>query len=134
MAEEIGKHWVLCLESDEWQEVKAWRDYVRQHAAKEHKILVGQLSPEALYYIGWNVRRARQTGNDSGEYKRLLRAVGGAGDSDWYQTKAEMDYAAELEDLHLRSIPIYASGELGDLQERFDEFVTSRKKFATRRE
>lgn len=116
-------HWIFCNESPEWKSVKAWRNYVRQHANKEHKDLVDKLSVEALYYVGWQVRRARNTSSKEGEYKRFLRAVGGAGDSDWYNTKAEIEYAAELEDLHLRFIPAFASGDLGDLKERFDEFV-----------
>ena len=69
MADESDKHWILCNENPEWQSVRSWRKYVRQHADKTNKHRVDSLSPEALYYIGWNVRRARLTG--SREKERL---------------------------------------------------------------
>ena len=116
-------HWILENELPGWTSVSSWRDYVKQHGDPAHRELVDDLPVEVLYFIGWNVRRARMVGADAGDYKRFLRAVGGAGDSDWYSTKADMEYAAEAEDLYLRSIPEFAAGNMGASKERFDSFV-----------
>jgi len=51
----------------------------------------------------------------------------GAGDSDWYSTKAEMDYAAELEDLYLQKLERFAVGDLGTRQADFEKFVNSHR-------
>ena len=123
MTRKTDDHWIFCNESPEWKSISRWRDYVKHHAEPAHKNLVDELPVEVLYFIGWNVRRARKTGADEGEYKSFLRAVGGAGDSDWYNTKAEIEYAAELEALYLRSIPEFTAGDMGGSQEHFDRFV-----------
>lgn len=121
-------HWILENELPGWTSVSSWRDYVKQHADRAHRDLVDDLSVEVIYFIGWNVRRTRKVGADAGDYKRFLRAVGGAGDSDWYSTKADMEYAAESEDLYLRSIPEFAAGDAAALQESCDSFVAGHRK------
>ncbi len=126
-------HWILFNESDEWRSVKRWRSYVEKHAGEEAAASVADLPVELLYFVGWQIRRARLTGSKEGEYKRFLRAVGGAGDSDWYNTKAEMEYAVELEELYVRSIPEFARGDLGASQDHFDRFVRGYRKIYEKR-
>jgi len=52
----------------------------------------------------------------------------GAGDSDWYNSKAEMDYAAELENLYLQKLQRFAVCVLGTRQQDFEKFVNSHRK------
>ena len=121
-------HWILYNEVPGMKNISSWRDYLKSHADKSQRKFVDDLSPELLYYIGWHVRRARSHRSSAGEYKSFLRSVGGAGDSDWYSTKAEMDYAAELEDLYLQKLERFAVGDLGARQQDFEKFVNSHRK------
>ncbi len=52
----------------------------------------------------------------------------GAGDSDWYNSKAEMDCAADMEDLYLQKLQRFAVSDLGARQQDFENFVNSHRK------
>jgi hypothetical protein len=110
--------WVFFDQPEERRSLDYWRDYVGSKPGADRGA-VERLSPALLLYVGNKLREACNTGKGAGEYKSLLRAVGGAGDSDWYDAKAEMAAAAVSQQLILDSLPELAAGEFGSSRKPF---------------
>jgi hypothetical protein len=82
-------HWILGTENRKWRSIKGWRRFLAERAGASARGHIDALSPELLLFVGWHVRRAEIAPRGGREYKQFLRAVGGAGDADWYKAKAE---------------------------------------------
>ncbi len=118
--------WVFFDQPEERRWLDYWRDFVASKPGADRDA-VERLSPALLLYVGIRLREASNTGKGAGEYKSFLRAVGGAGDSDWYDAKAEMAAAAVSQQLILDSLPELAAGELGPGHEPFEEWLSEHR-------
>jgi len=118
-------NWMFFKEHEDYRNAAYWRGILEQRGRPENALHVRALDDGTVYYLVKRLSQAREEYRSERDYKSFLRAVGGAGDSDWYATKAKMDAAGFSEEMLVNSIEPLAQGAGGTIRESCDQWLAA---------